>query len=399
MRKALYLSFLLFYGYAGFAQDFPVTPPPPPRNSVLQVLQTLTPSRRGTTKSVVGENGPSSLPLSLRAVRIQRNAAGTEGNICTDDPDSCLGFRVLESLGKGSYGEVRQWEFTASDESTDESTVSLAVKSSLSSGASVNENTKLIIMKLRNLHYSDLLGRVYVNIPTHIFVLEDESGPPSPPFIGLPYARHGDLSRYKARIKREGKQLSLQEIIRVLCQVILGLDALHSEKCGIIHHDIKPENILISKVTSEGKIVEISITDHDRGCPTSEIKQKKNQGTVKYMAPEKISNDSNTPEVDLFSVGITGLSLMDEDDIFYQETDGEILIFQVARMYRARFFTPYETALGERIKEAATEEERHRLAFIAEYILPLVDPTPTVRSEAALRLVEDHFSSAATSTP
>ena len=101
------------------------------------------------------------------------------------------------------------------------------------------------------------------------------------------------LKRY---IERKGK-LGVREAIEVAMQVTHGLIAAHAEK--IVHRDIKPQNIMISK---EGKI---KVTDFGiaRAASTKTISSS-TMGSVHYISPEQARGGFCDERSDIYSLGI-----------------------------------------------------------------------------------------------
>ncbi|KAI0325501.1 kinase-like protein [Cubamyces sp. BRFM 1775] len=119
----------------------------------------------------------------------------------------------------------------------------------------------------------------------------------------------GDLSCYEYRLSEDALAL-------VCAEVILGLDHLH--KLGIVHHDLKPQNIL---VTSEGHCVisdfgGAQFLDRDQRI-TREPRGANAVMTVPFAAPELLCNEDSettyTQAVDYWSLGTTLVSLLMED--------------------------------------------------------------------------------------
>jgi eukaryotic-like serine/threonine-protein kinase len=91
----------------------------------------------------------------------------------------------------------------------------------------------------------------------------------------------------------------------VLRQTLLALE--HAHRQGMVHRDVKPENIL---VTSDG-VVKVA----DFGLARAYADGRQTQagtvtGTVQYLAPEQIRGEPADPRSDLYSLGIVGFELL-----------------------------------------------------------------------------------------
>lgn len=101
----------------------------------------------------------------------------------------------------------------------------------------------------------------------------------------------------KKYIDRRGK-LGIREAIEVALQVSYGLEAAHSEH--IIHRDIKPQNIMISK---EGKVF---VSDFGIARATiSENIGSSTMGSAHYISPEQARGGYTDERSDIYSLGIT----------------------------------------------------------------------------------------------
>lgn len=106
----------------------------------------------------------------------------------------------------------------------------------------------------------------------------------------------------------------------VMEQILLTLDFFHQK--GIVHRDIKLDNILINKVEQ----AELNVKIADFGMATIVNSKNKNVpllmkcGTPGYVAPEILRNEGYDYKVDIFSTGslffnlLTGLYLFSGDD-------------------------------------------------------------------------------------
>ncbi len=94
------------------------------------------------------------------------------------------------------------------------------------------------------------------------------------------------------------KKLNIRESIEIAMQVARGLEAAHSKK--IIHRDIKPQNIMISR---DGKV---KVTDFGIARAASAQTISSNaMGSVHYISPEQAKGGYCDERSDIYSLGIT----------------------------------------------------------------------------------------------
>lgn len=98
----------------------------------------------------------------------------------------------------------------------------------------------------------------------------------------------------------KGDPLSEPEICNFFCQILKGLVFLHSN--GIVHRDIKPDNILIAK-NKKGDVV-VKIADFSLAEYYHTQRLNTICGTPGYMAPEMFCEDEYDEKVDIFSLGV-----------------------------------------------------------------------------------------------
>lgn len=101
----------------------------------------------------------------------------------------------------------------------------------------------------------------------------------------------------KAYITRKGK-LSVKEATSIAIQVSLGLEAAHNR--GIVHRDVKPQNIIIS---TDGKV---KLSDFGIAKATNSNTITANvMGSVHYSSPEQVRGGASDARSDIYSLGIT----------------------------------------------------------------------------------------------
>lgn len=101
----------------------------------------------------------------------------------------------------------------------------------------------------------------------------------------------------KEYIQKKGR-LTTREVLSIAIQMCTGVEAAHSH--NIIHRDIKPQNIMISK---EGKV---KVTDFGiaRAVDSNTISSGA-MGSVHYVSPEQARGGYCDAKSDIYSVGIT----------------------------------------------------------------------------------------------
>jgi serine/threonine protein kinase/Leucine-rich repeat (LRR) protein len=116
------------------------------------------------------------------------------------------------------------------------------------------------------------------------------------PYLAMQYLQGQSLQTVLNRI---GK-LRPKDVARIGKEVALGLAAAHDK--GLIHRDIKPDNIWIEAKTHRVRILDFGLArdvESDAGLTqTGAI-----LGTPRYMAPEQVSGEDVKYHADLFSLG------------------------------------------------------------------------------------------------
>lgn len=111
----------------------------------------------------------------------------------------------------------------------------------------------------------------------------------------------GDLYQYMDKHTR----LSENQAALVIYYLLESIKYLH--ECGIVHRDIKPDNILVETVDDgeDEQIVNIKLIDFGLSKVILPDQQLIDQcGTLSYVAPEVLLHYGYGKEVDLWSVGI-----------------------------------------------------------------------------------------------
>jgi serine/threonine protein kinase len=150
-------------------------------------------------------------------------------------------------------------------------------------------------------------------------------------FIVMEYV---DGINLQDKIKNEGP-LDWQQALPILRQILNAIN--HAHAAGIIHRDIKPNNVMI---TSDGLI---KITDFGLAKDQSSLSNKQTAatgGTLYYMSPEQIRGLSDIDQrSDIYSTGMT----------FYEMITGNVPFEGITSDFEIR-----ETIVKKKLKKPST---------------------------------------------
>jgi serine/threonine protein kinase len=221
-------------------------------------------------------------------------------------------YDILECLGRGSYAEI----YVAND------------------NAALEGSPRTVVIKALNLHLQDesdaeLERTLVANFQNEAVALDRVRHPnvinrlghgtaidlagTTFHYIVLEYLPGGDLA-----VLTRNHPLKLQQALSYLEQVCSGL--AHAHKCGVIHRDIKPQNLLLTEDKETVKIADFGVArlDASDGAITR-------VGTNIYSAPEHnplvqtgqlltsglvAPRDHLTPAADIYSLAKTTYTLL-----------------------------------------------------------------------------------------
>ena len=103
----------------------------------------------------------------------------------------------------------------------------------------------------------------------------------------------------KKQVLPSKRFIPLKATIRLLIQILDGLDYAHQQ--GIIHRDIKPDNIMIEKHTQRPIITDFGVAKVLRDAKED---NSITRGSPLYMPPEQIINESIDNRSDIYAAGI-----------------------------------------------------------------------------------------------
>lgn len=126
-------------------------------------------------------------------------------------------------------------------------------------------------------------------------------------FLVMEYITGGSLRQYIKRLHEESRFIDYPEAIEIARQLANALEFAHRR--GMIHRDIKPDNVLLKPEQDSGRLnYRPILTDFGLAKLTSAsedaITDQQPIGTYPYMSPEQCLGDDIDSRSDIYSLGI-----------------------------------------------------------------------------------------------
>lgn len=161
-------------------------------------------------------------------------------------------------------------------------------------------------------------------------------------------------------------RLTAKEAISIAIQVSMGIEAAHNN--GIIHRDIKPQNIIISK---EGKV---KVADFGIAkAATSNTVTSHAMGSVHYTSPEQARGGYSDAKSDIYSIGITLFEMITGHVPFDGETTVAVAIKHIQEeMPSPRVYVPdVPISVEQIISKCCQKNPDRRYSNVGELIRDL----------------------------
>ncbi len=157
----------------------------------------------------------------------------------------------------------------------------------------------------------------------------------------------------KSYIGKKGK-LSIREATSIALQVSAGLEAAHNN--GIIHRDVKPQNIIIS-MDGKVKVADFGIAR----AANSDTINSSAMGSVHYSSPEQSRGGYSDARSDIYSMGITMFEMLTGRVPYDGDTTVEVALKHLQEeMPSPRKFTPEIPFSTEQIIMKCTQKSPDR---------------------------------------
>jgi serine/threonine protein kinase len=139
-----------------------------------------------------------------------------------------------------------------------------------------------------------------LNHPTIVAVYQLYDADPQETYFAMEYVDGCTIDKYLCLDENTRVETTLE----LMCQLLTGL--AHAHRQGIVHRDVKPSNLLI---TREGQL---KITDFGiaKTIATKRTQTGMMIGTPSYTAPERFAGEETEPRCDIYSVGVLCFELL-----------------------------------------------------------------------------------------
>ncbi len=141
-------------------------------------------------------------------------------------------------------------------------------------------------------------------------------------YLAMEYLEGDTLKNHLAgRLIRSG-----QHVIPFMIQACEGLQYAHDQ--GIIHRDIKPDNLFVTQKNNTLKIMDFGIARQNNAEQfLSHTQPGLMLGTLNYMSPEQLQDTANVdPRTDIFSLGVVMYELFTGVQPFAQASMGQTML-------------------------------------------------------------------------
>jgi serine/threonine-protein kinase len=210
-------------------------------------------------------------------------------------------------------------------------------------------------------------------------------------FIAMEYIDGPTLYRLTETLRRRDVHMQPAIAAWITARILEGLDYAHRKGEGVIHRDLSPRNVMLSR-DGEVKLVDFGIAVTLGASGEDDAGQSAPTGSFPYMSPEQVRKEPLTVQTDLFSVGVLCWEMLVGHRLFARPdpdaTLSAVIDGDIARPSSANPSVPAK--LDELVMRALERDMTARwasagdmLAALQRYLYGLDDP-PGPRDIAAL---------------
>jgi len=224
-------------------------------------------------------------------------------------------IRLSNNSGNISHWNMHNMDACKESQDFNATTMPAYVKDYFKKSGVIQPNRKVVVRVSRQvqtekdkidreIRQRKLTGLLHPNIPYHFAIGEMQDG-----------RSYTILERLDGAINpAETSKWSLDEQLDLFTQVVTGLQKLR--EYGVIHRDMKPENLLYKTKGKQIKIADYGLMKQAFGRSTFQTEDGKILGTAGFMSPEQVRElESCDWRSDQFSAGATMYEIITNDDL------------------------------------------------------------------------------------
>jgi serine/threonine protein kinase len=200
-------------------------------------------------------------------------------------------YKIQQELGKGGMGVV----YLAHDTQLHNRPVVIKVLRDSAAGDWLTKKFRQEIEALVRIEHPGVVG-----------IFDAGEMPDGQLFVVMQFVEGVNL---RSLLSKNGKQVDFEQTARIVDQVGRALTAAHDR--GVLHCDLKPENIMLQTLQPGEEIVKL--IDFGiakiRDSKITSVEPTKVAGTMEYMAPEQLGGSPTTAS-DVFSLGIIAYEML-----------------------------------------------------------------------------------------
>lgn len=200
-------------------------------------------------------------------------------------------YRVQRELGRGGMGAV----YLAEDVALERRVALKIARTDLPWALARFRREAAALAAIRNEHV----------VGVHAYGHHDES-----PFFVMEFVDGEDIATIVGMHRRARAETPLYRAIEIIADVARGLAAVHA--AGVLHADIKAENIVIERGTGRAVLVDFGLAHDARRELGRGSRDEPLLGTPQYVAPELYWVDDARPtaQSDIYALAVVAFELM-----------------------------------------------------------------------------------------
>ena len=271
-------------------------------------------------------------------------------------------YRIVEKLGEGGMGEV----YLAEDTKLNRRVALKFLPVQLASDDEFKERFKREAQSAAALNHPNII------------TIHEVADYETRPFIAMEYVEGESLKDVIAR-----KELSIGGLLDVASQISDGLSVAH--QAGVIHRDIKPQNILMGK-DGRVRICDFGLAKAKRDVTLTQVGST--LGTIAYMSPEQAQGRDVDQRSDIFSFGTVLYEMVAGQMPFRGEHEAAMIhaIVNDTPEPMARYKTDVPAGLQRIVDKCLKKDVATRYQSAAEVVSDLKELQQESRTTAPIRV-------------